>query len=149
MESLIFGLELVIKALATVSCMYFLSLTTTMTDILSALSDLKVPLMIVTLMELMYRYIFLIFEQYDKIKIAQLSRMAGQKNRFKQSGQIFGVLLLRVLQKSDRIYEALASRGYAGEFKTLKTHYVLPPKFCICAVLVDVFLILIGIWSKL
>ena len=47
-------------ALSAVSCLYFLSLNTTMTDILEVLRKLHVPPLLIELMLLIYRFIFVL-----------------------------------------------------------------------------------------
>ena len=54
--------RLIITAMASVSCLYFLSLNTTMTDIIEVNRKLKCPELIIEMMMLIYRYIFLMLD---------------------------------------------------------------------------------------
>ncbi len=66
--SLSFGLLLVFKAIACVSCVYFISLNTPMNQLLTFLREIKLPAFFITLMELVYRFIFVVLEQSKKLK---------------------------------------------------------------------------------
>ena len=72
---LIQGARLFCKALGAVGCMYFLSLNTPMTDVTRALEQLHVPRLLVELMELIYRFIFVLAETAANIRLAQESRL--------------------------------------------------------------------------
>ncbi|MEG2212966.1 MAG: CbiQ family ECF transporter T component, partial [Clostridiales bacterium] len=52
---------LALKAYAAVSCLYFLSLTTPMPEIVDILRKLHIPAIVIELMYLIYRYIFVLF----------------------------------------------------------------------------------------
>ena len=50
--------QVFLQCLAAVSCLYFLSATTPMTELFTALRRLHLPAFLVEMMELVYRYIF-------------------------------------------------------------------------------------------
>lgn len=125
-SSLRMGMILVLKALGAVSCMYFISLNTAMNDILEFLHSIKLPNLIVSLTELIYRYIFVILEESSRMYIAGASRLgySGFKNSLQATGEMAGGLFIRAYMRCDRIYEALQSRGYEGEFKHMAQEYL-------------------------
>ncbi len=124
-QNLLDGLLLFFKALSAVSCMYFIALNTTMNDLIYAFKKMKAPMLFISLMELIYRYIFVLLEEYKKIFVAQRSRL-GYKN-FKTSivstGRLIAALFLKTYNKCDRVYNALLSRAYAGEIPALEHKY--------------------------
>ena len=65
------------KALGAVGAMYFLALNTPMTDVTMALERLHVPHLMVELMELIYRFIFVLTETASRIRLAQESRLGS------------------------------------------------------------------------
>ena len=65
--SVLEALRLCCKAFAAVTCLYFLSLTTVMTDILGVLRKLHIPGLVIELMMLIYRFIFLLMETASAI----------------------------------------------------------------------------------
>ncbi len=147
--SLGFGMLLIIKALACVSCMYFISLNTPMNQLQSYFRKLKFPKIFITLTELIYRFIFVILEQSRKIKTAQQSRLGytGFKNSIKSSGILIGSVFIKTQSRCDNIYNALQSRGYDGEIKTLTKKYENSPQLIIITVIVSCLLLLIRYWE--
>ena len=129
-KSLYSGVNLIIKSVSAVSAMYVITLNTTLTDILEQLRMWKVPGVLISLMELIYRCIFIIFERASQINTAQNSRLAdaGFLTKIKASGQLCACLFLDSYVKADRIYNALLSRGYEGEFYKLEREYQKPNK---------------------
>ncbi len=148
-SSLNFGSLLILKALACVSCVYFISLNTPMNQLPAYFRKLKFPKFFITLTELIYRFIFVILEQSRKIKIAQQSRLGydGFKTGIKSSGLLIGSVFLKTQSRCDNIYNALQSRGYEGEIKTLSKEYKNSPKLIITTVVVSCLLLLIRYWE--
>ena len=125
-QSLYRGGRLILRALGAVSCMYFLSLNTPMNGIFDLLEKSPLPKVIVSLIELIYRYIFVIWEEAAVMRVAQQSRL-GYRN-FKTSlisvGTLAATLFIRAYQRVDRTQAALESRGYReGKLDTLEEEY--------------------------
>lgn len=152
-QSLLFGLRIILKAFGAISCMYFISINTSMNDLLSALRSFKVPNLLVSLMELIYRYIFVFLEEAARMRTAQNSRLGyiNFKTSINSLGQLIGTLFLRAYIRSDRIYSALQSRGYEGEFKALKQDYLPSSRMYAYSILLGCVLMATGFleWSFL
>lgn len=148
--SLMYGLKLIFRALAAVSCMYFISLTTPMNDVLYSLQKIRVPKLIISLMELIYSYIFVLLDEASKMRIAQSSRLGyiSFKTSIKSTGELIGMLFLRTYMRCDNIYSALESRGYTGELKTLEKEYQNNKNLINITVLNTVILILVTILER-
>lgn len=127
-ESVFFAVRLVGSALAAVSCLYFLSLNTTMTDILGVLERLHCPQLLIELMLLIYRFIFVLLETASAIQISQKARLGYQDFRtsVQSFGQMAAVLFVRALKRSDALFDAMESRGYDGKIRVLKEN--CPPR---------------------
>lgn len=147
-ESLSFGMTLVLRALASVSCMYFISLNTPMTQLFCVLRSWKVPSLIVSLMELIYRYIFVVLEEADRVFVAQSSRGIGHSLRAKirAFGELVASLLQRSLGRTNKIVSALEARGYDGNFYVLEEHYNSGTKFYVMGMIFSLGLIVLGLW---
>lgn len=119
------GISVFCKAMGAVSAMYFLSMNTPMTDLSVALGRLHVPKLMIELMELIYRFIFLLFEETERVCTAQKSRLGFQKKRdtINALGEMAATIFLRALRRGDRVYAALESRGYSGDLTTLAGEY--------------------------
>jgi cobalt/nickel transport system permease protein len=144
-QSLSMGIRLLLKSLGSVSALYFLSLNTPMTSLFQYLHHTRLPSFLVTLMELIYHYIFILWEESDKIKNAQESRLGywGFKNSIRSLGILAGMLFLRSYQRCDRIYTALESRGYNGAFETLEEKYLPCKQYYLLSILLAILLIAI------
>lgn len=126
--SMLFGIRLFMTALASVSCLYFLSLNTTMTDILEVLKKLHCPEMMIELMLLIYRYIFVLMETASAIMVSQKSRLGNKSFRIslKSFGQMGAGLFIRALKRSNALYDSMESRCYDGRISVLSVQH--PPK---------------------
>lgn len=147
-ESLAKSGKVVLRALGAVSCMYFLSLNTPMSDLFQVLSRTKLSPVIITLMELIYRYIFVLLEEVARMNIAKDSRLGNCnfKTSFRSMGELISMLFLRAYQRSDRISAALEARGYNGSFLALDEEYIKSKKMnaasiFICCLLIAVWVI--------
>lgn len=123
--SLTEGARLVAVALASVSCLYFLTLTTSMLDILSVLKKLRCPKIMIELMMLIYRYIFVILDMAAAITTSQNCRLGNKDfmTELRSIGQMLAVLLIRSLKKSSLLFDSMESRCYDGEINVLSEHY--------------------------
>ena len=124
-DGLLTGGRLFCKALGAVGCMYFLTLNTPVTDLTMALEKLHVPRLLVELMELIYRFIFVLAESAANIRTAQDSRLGyrGFRRSLSSLGMLASMVFLRAWRKAERIYTALESRGYTGSLTTLTDAY--------------------------
>ena len=73
--SLLSAVRVMIKCFGAVSCMYFLSLTTPMVDLFTLLRKSIIPNFIIEIAELIYRYIFVLFDVSHRIHTAQDARL--------------------------------------------------------------------------
>lgn len=122
---LITAVHLFLRSLGAVSCLYFLALTTPMTEIISVLHKLKVPSIITELMILVYRFIFVLMETATTIYRAQSSRSGyvSLKVSYRSLSRLFSALLGKVFVKSQELYNAMSARCYTGEIKVLTKKY--------------------------
>jgi cobalt/nickel transport system permease protein len=115
LEGLQWGIVITLRILAAVSIITLLSVVTPMTEILATMRLIKVPALIVDLADMIYRYINLITESAITMRNAQVSRGADSLPWYRQAwdlGLLAGVLLIKALDRSTRIYKAMLSRGF-------------------------------------
>ena len=114
--------SLMAVAFSGVSCLYFLILTTPVTDLLAVLRRLHCPWLLLELMLLIYRAIFVLLDIASAIQTAQNCRLGNRTFRSKLScmGQMLSVLLVRSLKKSSLLYDAMESRLYDGKIQVLE-----------------------------
>jgi len=113
------------KALAAVSCLYFLSLSTPLLDLLTALRRLKLPNLLIELMALGYRFVFILLETAEKMLTAQQSRIGYSNLRagYRSLGALGASLFVRSYRRGAALYTALESRSYNGELHVLENQY--------------------------
>ncbi len=120
-ESIVRSLEVFCKALAGICALYMLSFSTPLHEIILVLQKLRVPRLLVELMNLIYRYVFLLYDVAAQMQTAAKARL-GDRN-FVQSMRTFagiaGNLFLLSLRKANAYYDALLARGYDGRLEFL------------------------------
>lgn len=109
------------RALGAVSCLYFLSLSTPMSEIITSLRKFHVPGIITDLAILIYRYIFILLSTYRCMKDAAASRLGfrGLTRSLLTTGKIYGKLLGNSFRKAGACFDAMESRCYNGEIRFL------------------------------
>ena len=149
--SLYKGIQMILTALASVSCLYFLSFNTPMTDILSVLKKLHCPDLLVELMLLSYRYIFLLLDISFSISVSQDCRLGNRDFRtsMKSFGAMASVLLIRAMAKSGALYDAMEARCYDGRLLVLDEQYSPKSREIFWIAFFEILLLILTIWSKL
>lgn len=139
-------LKLTIKLVSALSSMYMMILSTPASEIIMSIQRLHIPKLIVELMNLIYRFIFIILETYMKMKVSAQSRLGFSdfKNSFHSFGKILSSLLIVSLKKADIYYNSLISRCYRGEILFLNEEKKITKSQMFFVVLY--FIILIVIW---
>lgn len=151
MQGLYHGIQLILTALASVSCLYFLSLNTPMTDILNELRRIKCPSILIELMLLIYRFIFVLMDVASAISTSQNSRL-GNRN-FKTSCKSFGALgsalFIRAMIKSSALYDSMEARCYDGTIRVLTENYPAKQSQILLLASFEILLTAITIWRLL
>ena len=90
-------------------------------SILRALRSLRVPAVLVATLQFMYRYLFVLSSELERMvqaRSARTFRRSGRLDWGLLSGLI-GVLFLRSFERAERVHAAMLSRGWDGTLKTL------------------------------
>ncbi len=96
---------------------YWLVATTTIEKLCYAMRLLHIPSIIVTQIQLMYRFIGLLMKEAHQIEQAYMLRAPRQKGiHFKVWGSLLGQLLLRSIDRAKNVYESMLLRGFDGRF---------------------------------
>ena len=91
-------------------------------QLLVTLQRLGVPDVFVGSLSFMYRYIFVLWDELDKMRTARKARSFGAANlwfRWRTSAQLIGMLLIRAMERAERVHGAMCSRGWDGRVRTL------------------------------
>ncbi|SMB98267.1 cobalt/nickel transport system permease protein [Thermanaeromonas toyohensis ToBE] len=135
---LLAAFQICLKALASVSCLYFLALTTPMVEITNVLCRLRVPGLWIDLLTLVYRFSSVLLDTATKMHISQSSRLgySSLSRSFRSLGYLISNLFLKTYEQARMLNITLSSRGYQGEFRVLEPSFRLSQRN----------LILIGLW---
>jgi cobalt/nickel transport system permease protein len=118
MEGLHLGILIMFKIMAAVTLGTVLSFCTPMIEIIETLRLCKVPNIIIDIAAMMYRYLFIIMETAHNMRNAQISRMGDKTSLLQQvydTGKIGAYVLIKSMDRSFKIYNAMLSRGYNEE----------------------------------
>ena len=149
-DSFFYAVQLVFTALAAVSCLYFLSFTTPMPDILEVLKKLHCPALLMELMLLIYRFIFILLDTADAINTSQSCRLGNRNYRtaLKSFGLLGSALMIRAVQRSGRLYDAMEARCYDGRIQVLSESRPPRKKVIAWIILFDGALLIFAIWRR-
>jgi cobalt/nickel transport system permease protein len=126
-DGLRLALTTTLRALAAMSCLAFLILTTPATDWIAPLRRLGIPVGVVELILLIYRLIFVFAERALTGHQAQAARLGySRMDRMVRSlGLLAANLFQRAVAQARRLEIGLAARGYDGELRVLAPKRVL------------------------
>ena len=128
-----------VETAATLSVL--LILCTPWNHVLKALRVFRVPVVLVVILGMTYRYIFLLLSSTHDMLESRRSRMVGKlpdKEGRRLAAACVGVLISRTLQLSDDVYSAMVSRGFRGEVNLLDDFKTAPLDWVVLAVFVAV-----------
>jgi cobalt/nickel transport system permease protein len=121
-EGIVLALSITIKANAIAGITIALLGTSTIFDLVHGLIHLKVPQRIVQLFFFTYRYISVIHSEYLSLRSSMRIRCFHPGTNFhtyRSFAYLVGMLFVRSLDRSERIYQAMILRGFSGTFWTL------------------------------
>lgn len=122
--------SIALKSWISVQVAILLAASTPFPELLVAMRAVRIPRLLVAIFGLMWRYLFVLADEALRLLRARAARSgdSGQPDlrpggslawRARTTGSMAGNLFLRAIERSDRIYMAMLSRGYDGEVRTL------------------------------
>lgn len=113
--------SIIIKFMLTVSAALLLIATTSFPGVCHALRRLGVPAPFVSQLLFLYRYIFVLTEEAMRIVRARDMRSFGVRGTgIRVFIRLIGILFIRTVERAERIYHAMLSRGFHGEFPSMR-----------------------------
>lgn len=121
-------LSVLLKSWLAVQVALLLAMTTQFADLLWALAWLRVPRTLVMIFSFMYRYLFTLYDEAQRMLRAREARSGTLARtraggslvwRGRVAGGMVGSLFVRSYERSERIYAAMVARGYRGQMTTL------------------------------
>ncbi|MBX3012432.1 MAG: cobalt ECF transporter T component CbiQ [Caldilineaceae bacterium] len=128
-EGVVRFVSILIKSWLSLQMALILVTVTPFPALLWALRSLHVPAPLISIVTLLYRYLFLLYEEVMRLLRARAARSAAMDGvasggsliwRGQVAGRMAGSLMLRSFERSERIYTAMVARGYRGQLLTLE-----------------------------
>jgi cobalt/nickel transport system permease protein len=114
--------SILLKFALTVSATLLLIATTSFPGVCHAFRRLGFPSLFVSQLLFLYRYLFVLMEEAMRIIRARDMRSFGARGTgMKVFVRLVGVLFLRTVDRAERVYDAMLSRGFHGDVPTLKS----------------------------
>jgi cobalt/nickel transport system permease protein len=142
---------ILVRSWLSVQMAILLVAVTRFPDLVHALEHLRVPSILTTIIAFLYRYLFVLTDEALRLMRARESRSAaaaarrgggGALWRARVAGSMVGQLFLRSFERSDRIFNAMAARGFRGHLYTLNPHELKPiDYFASAAALAGLFIL--------
>lgn len=120
------ALALVEKSYLSALAVMMLVGTTPLPNLLAALDSLRVPRLLILIVQFLYRYLFVISEQAQHMRLAAACRSGcGRRKRrrslFHAAAGALSVLFARSYMRAEGIQRAMLSRGFQGHFSLSKS----------------------------
>ena len=110
-------ITLMLKGVFSLMASFLLMATTKIDSLCAALRKLHVPAILVSLLQLTYRYVGVMTEELAVMTDAYHLRAPGQKGiHISAWGSFLGQLLLRSMDRAQELYSSMILRGYHEHF---------------------------------
>jgi cobalt/nickel transport system permease protein len=118
------ALGLVEKSFLSTVAVLLLVGTTPLPRLLGGLESLGCPRLLVLLAQFLYRYLFVISEQAQHLRLAAACRAGSagknRRSKFRAAAGALAVLFARSYYRAEGIHQAMLARAFAGRFSLLK-----------------------------
>ena len=114
-------LSIMLRFALTLSAALILVAVTGFDPVCRALTKMRVPRAFVVQLGLLYRYIFVLAREAGRMMRAySLRNLADEKPTMRMYGTLLGHLLLRAIDRAQRIHMAMLGRGFDGEMRMMR-----------------------------
>ncbi len=120
-DGLLEGVHIVSRLAGGVTVLAVVGFSTPFTELMAALSWLKVPQVLIDVALFAWRYLFLLLEDAQVVYHAQRNRLGyvGYRRGLRSFGTLAGVLVIKAFDNSQSITTAMVQRGYDGDMPML------------------------------
>ena len=113
---------LFMRAILCLILLIILTNTTRFAELLRGMKKLGCPQILVMNLSFLYRYLFVLTEEVQRMKLARDCRRVGRarfKEELKILSSMLGTLLIRSFERAERMHSAMLSRGFSGDFQVV------------------------------
>lgn len=136
-------ISIMIRFMLTISSALILVATTSFPRVCRALERLHIPKIFVVQIFFLYRYLFVLAEETMRMIRAINMRTFGRgKYGIKIFVSTIGLLLMKTVERSERIYHSMCSRGFSGEIRLIKRDKIGFTDIVFAVISITVFIIL-------
>ncbi|ABR46751.1 cobalt transport protein [Alkaliphilus metalliredigens QYMF] len=122
-DRFVFPLILTLKALSVSLLMFIMILSQPLQQFLNALSHMHLPPFFISILFLSWRYTFVLWDTLKNTQSALVSRLFNtsfRKRTFKTYGEVMGGILIKSIDRSEKLYRAMIARGFSGRISSSK-----------------------------
>lgn len=107
-------LFLLLRSTLCLATVLLLSNTTPFAELLRVLKRWRLPGLLITTLALMYRYLFVLIDEFERLQRARAARtfQSGRWKRWQALTLLAGQLFVRSTERAERIFAAMCSRGW-------------------------------------
>lgn len=146
-QGVFYALLIFLKSNLILACVLLLLSTSSIFSLAHALHHLHVPSKLVELIFFTFRYIHVIYQQYQKLMGAVKLRCFTPKTNiytYKTYAYLVASLLIKSYDRSERVYKAMLCRGFQGTFPVFR-HFKMTPKDRLFSVAGTIYLLFLAI----
>ena len=144
-------ISILLKSIISILLMVFLIETSDIASLIINFKFLKFPKVFLSTTLLIYRYLYTLIDEIKRMEIARDLRYFGGYllRQIKVFSNIIGVLLIRSIERSERVYYAIKLRGYDGDLKIIQAENFELKDFINFFILLSIILIIgIYLWER-
>jgi cobalt/nickel transport system permease protein len=110
-----------LRSLAAVSCLFFLSMTTPVPQVLRVLRRMRVPAVLTEVSLIIYRDVWVFIDTVRSIRAAQASRLgySSLRTSYRSLGMLLATFFGQTLQRARSMESGLKARNWQGEIRVL------------------------------
>ncbi len=110
-----------VKSVLAMFMSVIITSTTDFNMLLKGMEKLRLPRMMIVILSFMYRFIFLLIDETERMWMAYQSRYIHLPlmHRIKFLARQIGVLFIRTYERGERVYQAMDARGFQGKVYTM------------------------------
>jgi cobalt/nickel transport system permease protein len=115
-QGVLMFLDVLGKAAVSIGCVAALGAVEPVPGIMRGMQRLRFPAVFVSLVAFTHRYVVVLVDEARRMKRARDARAFGARWLWQARtiGHMIGNLFLRSVERAERVYYAMASRGYEG-----------------------------------
>lgn len=108
---------MIVRATLALTFLTLLTSTTSFPLLLDGLRWFKLPKVLHQLLSFIYRFIYIIIDEFQRLNRGRRSREFANQIRLSWKGRswMVGTFLVRSIDRSERVYQAMLARGYTGQ----------------------------------